>query len=132
MELKEGPIKLRGHHINLIRGYDWKYMFSSPSEEQFNPEYGKEYRKRYTELCNTILEGMTQIMLVDYYDDFCINCNCKSNNGCIHDGEIDLERIISRSDHIVANNFGMEIGKTYSGEDFLRRLYLRYNVRSRL
>jgi hypothetical protein len=122
MEPKIEPIRLRAHHIDLALNYAREYGSRDPAPEDFRPCYGKKYVEKYGELCRKILAGNTPITITDQHDDFCEDCGCKRDDGCEHSDFFLLEMSIIQADKNISKRYGLVLGRTYEGADFLKAL----------
>jgi hypothetical protein len=110
------PINLRGHHIHNLRGY--KFDPSAFCDIHITRNY--EHQLKVIEIYNKILEGTISIIIIDSHDDICYSCPCKCEGGCLHEDGFEPAEDAAQADRSVAERFGIEIGKTYEGMEFLK------------
>lgn len=127
MQDEKIPIKLRGHHIELLERYHRIYKNSSPNPKDFHSHYGTEYIEKYIDLCKKVMNGENRITIIDSRDDFCLSCGCRENDGCLHENFFEHEMSIAQADNVIAKKYGMEIGRTYDGLEFLKVLGVTSN-----
>ncbi|MDO8517386.1 MAG: DUF1284 domain-containing protein [Nanoarchaeota archaeon] len=111
-------IELRAHHVDCI-GYNFLTNFKDFGVRYDN--YGKEFVGFLKELIEKLLENPEQeVKIVKGFDSICNHKNpfCeRRDEGC---GD-DLE------DSVCERGYGLEINKTYTMEELLKRIELFHN-----
>ena len=110
---KKNPITLRGHHLSDIEKEYKKPGSATGFGYELN--YGINNNLEVRRLISLILNKDVRVKITDNLDDLCkADCNLLADE-C-------SEKKLKEYDRRVAEQYGFQIGKTYSSKELIKKL----------